>query len=94
MTEDEARVFLAREYEAQGWNADAVRYRPIEDLSSDDCRSIRATIAAVADSERRIVEWLRSTAAPLSVMGNRKHILEALADAISRGEHRKEGADG
>ena len=43
---------------------------------------------ATGKNERAaIVAWLRESAAPLSVVGDKKHILEAIAVAIERGDH-------
>ena len=54
----------------------------------DKQRMVQA-FAAHREAERRaIAEWLRAMAEPLPINGDKRHIIQHLADALERGEDR------
>lgn len=43
----------------------------------------------LTEREERIVRWLERGAEPLSLVGDKRHIMLAIARSIERGEHLK-----
>lgn len=59
------------------------------DPSDGDFDELAGLFAAHREAERRaIVEWLREKAEPLPINGDKRHIIQHLADAIERDEDR------
>lgn len=60
----------------------------IRDGKADGFHVVQA-FAAHREAERRaIVEWLREKAEPLPINGDKRHIIQHLANAVERGEDR------